>query len=98
MYDSLLKPSEHKRAKQTLFTNLEAQLRELGIIDNGEEGRWTYEIPSVPQQSNVVDCGIYMCIFADAVSEGRVPPTSLRDTDITRARRRLLLRILRLKA
>ena len=97
MYDSLLAQSKPTRAETKMFEQVEAQVRQLGVVDDAEE-KWRCEICPVARQSNLIDCGVYMCIFADAVSEGRDPPSTLQATDITRARRRLLLRILQTQA
>jgi sentrin-specific protease 1 len=53
-------------------------------------------LPTVPQQSNGSDCGVFSCMFADYISEDL--PLQFSQADMPHFRQRLALQILRKQA
>eukprot|EP00953_Heterococcus_sp_UTEX-ZZ885_P019118 10679-Heterococcus_DN1.PRE.1 len=79
---------------------LEQWLDDEHVTRKGSECAIEWELvptlPTVPQQSNGSDCGVFSCMFADYISEDL--PLQFSQADMPHFRQRLALQILRKQA
>ena len=58
------------------------------------EGWEEYVPQNIPHQDNGYDCAVYMCRYADYLSDGLDLPERFQDQEIRRFRRRMLVQII----